>query len=325
MRHRWKLKIGLALGGGAARGLAHIGVLRALERAGIPIHIITGTSMGAIIGGAYAATRDIAGLEAKVREVLSSDEFRKNRLSFLRETKAQRGGLLFSMTNLIKRGIFFGVSNLRPSFLSAEEFAGSMAAIVPDVAIEDLGLPFGAVALDLESAHEVLLCKGHLRRAVQASSAIPGILPPVRSNGRLLIDGGWVDKIPVLPAFKLGADVVIGVDITAALEDPNGYTRGVDIMVRANSIKDEALVRFSRRLADVTVKPPVSRVHWADFGAFDRCIRAGDEETTRLIPAVKEILRNARLFSFVRPRLGKRLADLYLQSDELAITMERAV
>lgn len=325
MRQAWKIKVGLALGGGAARGLAHIGVLRALERENIPVHIITGTSMGAIIGGAYAATRDIAGLEQSVRRVLSSDEFRRNRLSFLRETKAQRGGLLFSMTNLIKRGIFFGVSNLRTSFLSAEEFAGSMAAIVPDVKIEDLSIPFGAVALDLESAHEVLLCKGQLRRAVQASSAIPGILPPVRSNGRLLIDGGWVDKIPVLPAFKLGADVVIGVDITAAMEDPNGYRRGVDIMVRANSIKDEALVRFSRRLADVTIRPAVSRVHWADFGAFDRCIQAGDEEASRLIVEVREVLRSARLFSFVRPRLGKRLADLYLQSDELAITMERAV
>jgi NTE family protein len=200
-----------------------------------------------------------------------------------------------------------------------------MAAIVPDVSIEDLSIPFGAVALDIESAHEVLFCKGSLRRAVQASSAIPGILPPVRSNGRMLIDGGWVDKIPVLPAFKLGADVVIGVDIAAALHEPKGYTRGVDIMIRANSLKDEALVRFSRRMADINIKPAVSRVHWADFGAFDRCIRAGDEEATRLIPELKEVLRNARLFSFVRPRLGKRLADLYLQSDEQAINIERAI
>ena len=104
MRGRFKLKVGLALAGGAARGMAHIGVLRALEREKIQVDIITGTSMGAIIGGAYAATRDIDALERKVREVLTSEEFRKNKLSFLRETKQQRGGLFFSMANLVKRG-----------------------------------------------------------------------------------------------------------------------------------------------------------------------------------------------------------------------------
>ena len=98
---------------------------------------------------------------------------------------------------------------MRSSFLSAEEFAGSMAAILPEVDIEHLPLRFGAVTLDLDSAEEVVVVRGDLRMAARASSAIPGILPPVRFNGRLLIDGGWVDKIPVLPAFKLGADVVI--------------------------------------------------------------------------------------------------------------------
>ncbi|HKQ62769.1 MAG TPA: patatin-like phospholipase family protein [Candidatus Polarisedimenticolaceae bacterium] len=308
----FNFKVGLALGGGAARGLAHVGVLRALEREQIPIDVIAGTSIGAIIGAAYAATRDIALLERKVREVLSSEQFRRNRLSFLRETKSQRGSLFFSVANLVRTGIFFGMSNLRPSLLAAEEFADSMAAVIPDVRIENLPTRFGAVALDIDRGEEVVLCSGNLRRAASASSAIPGILPPVRFGGRTLIDGGWVDKIPVLPAFKLGADVVIAVDITAAPRGAREYRRAVDVMVRANELKDATLVGFLKRMADVVVEPEVKHVHWADFGDFDRCIDAGDRAAAAAVPEIRELLRHERLLSIVRPGSGKRLAEVQL-------------
>jgi NTE family protein len=314
-RSGWKLKVGLALGGGAARGLAHLGVLRALEREKVPIDIVVGTSMGAILGGAWAVHQDVARLEHEVRSVLSSEEFRRNRLNFLRESRAQRGGLLFSMTNLMRKGYFYGVSTLRTSFLSAEEFAGSMAALLPRVEIQSLPVRFGAVTLDLANAKEVVICHGDLRDAARASSAIPGILPPVQWNGRLLIDGGWVDKVPVLPAFKLGADVVLAVDISAALEDAKGYRRGVDIMVRANAIKDGALVSFLRRLADVVIEPGVGNVHWADFTEYERCIEAGDEATTRVLPEIRTVLRHERLVSMLRPGEGKRRAALHMQDE----------
>jgi NTE family protein len=322
MRNRFKFTVGVALGGGAARGLAHVGVLRALTRAEIPIDIVVGTSMGAIIGGAFSAIGDVELLERRVRGVLESEEFRKNRLQFLKETRAQRGGLLFSMANLVRRGIFFGVSSLRPSFLSAEEFAHSMEAMIPDEQIEELSLIFGAVALDIQTAEEVVLRTGSLRHAAAASSAIPGILPPVQMNGRKLIDGGWVDKIPVLPVFYLGADVVIAVDITADLQDAREYRRGVDIMVRANSIKDARLVDFSRRMADVVVTPDVGDVHWADFGDFDRCIQAGDDAATRAIPEIRELMRHERLLSIVRRTSGRKLAELHLNASDLHIAVE---
>ena len=308
--------VGLALGGGAARGLAHVGVLRALVREAIPIHIITGTSMGAIIGGAFAAGIPIDELERSVRTVLCSDEFRRNRLSFLRESKQQRGGLLYSVKNLVRRGIFFGVSNMRPSFLAAEEFADSMEAILPNVRIESMPIRFGAVTLDIESAEEVLICSGELRSAAAASSAIPGILPPVRLNGRSLIDGGWVDKIPVLPAFELGADVVIGVDITADLASLNEYRKGVDIMVRANAIKDDTLVAFSRRLSDVLVQPDVGHIHWADFAAFHKCIENGDAATMLRIEEIRGLLAREKWLSRVRTSQRKRLARFHLDQQD---------
>jgi len=319
MRNRLGLKVGVALGGGAARGLAHVGVLRALVREEIPIDVLVGTSMGAIIGGAFAAHRDVELLERNVREILSGEEFRRNRLNFLRETREERGGLLFSMGNLIRKGIFYGVSTIRPSFLSAEELASSFDGVVPEVRVEDLGMRFGAVTLDLETAQEVVICRGDLRQAVKASSAIPGILPPVRVNGRLLIDGGWVDKIPVMPAFRLGADVVIGVDISAGLENGRSYNRGVDIMVRANQIKDSAIVTFLRRLADIVIEPDIKSVHWADFGAYHRCIEAGDAATAVAIPRIRQLLRHERLWSVLRPGAGRRLADMHMETSEICL------
>jgi NTE family protein len=319
MRNRLGLKVGVALGGGAARGLAHLGVLRAFEREEIPIDVLVGTSMGAIVGAAYAVDRDIVALETQVREIMGSEEFRKNRLNFLRETKQERGGLLFSVANLLRKGIFYGVSTIRPSFLSAEELADSLEAVVPEARIEDLSMRFGAVTLDIETAEEVVLCSGDLRAAVKASSAIPGILPPVRINGRMLVDGGWVDKIPVLPAFHLGADVVIAVDITAGLQDGGSYNRGVDIMGRANQIKEERLVAYMRRLADVVIEPDIKRVHWADFGAFHRCIEAGDAAARAAIPRIRQLLRHERIWSVLRPGAGRRMAELHLQSPEMCV------
>jgi NTE family protein len=306
--------LGLALGGGAARGTAHIGVLRVLEAAGIQIDVVAGTSMGAIVGGAYLAHSGVAALEAQVRAVLTSEEFRRNRINFLRETKRQRGGLLFSMANLVRRGIFYGVSTLRPSFLSAEAFAGSLATVIPDVDIESLPRRFGAVALDIETAEEIVLCAGSLRRAAEASSAIPGILPPVRLDGRVLIDGGWVDKVPVLPTFKMGADIVIAVDISVGLEPTRGFARGLDIMVRANAVKDETLTAFQRRLADVVIEPEVGHVHWANFGAFEECIEAGERAAHAALPAIQKLLERERLLSWLRPARGKRAAAPHLGS-----------
>lgn len=140
-----KMKVGLALGGGAARGMAHVGVLRVFEREKLQIDVVSGTSMGAIIGGAYFALGDSGELESRVRTLLSSEEFKKNKLSFLHESQDKRRGLFFSMANFVRKGVLFGVSNLRPGFISAEDFAGNLATLIPDVQIEELPLPFCAV------------------------------------------------------------------------------------------------------------------------------------------------------------------------------------
>ena len=261
----WRLKVGLALGGRCA-GLAHIGVLRALVREGIPIDVITGTSMGAVVGGAYAALGDIGEIERSVRGLLTSAEFQQNaRLVPAGDQADPREPPLFRDEPRASRHRLRRLDDAPVVRLRREVRAISFGRILPDVEVSTTPIRFAASAVDLETAEEIVLCHGRLREVAAASAAIPGILPPRRLHGRLLIDGGWVDKIPVLPAFRLGADVVIAVDISADLADAQRFVRGIDIVLRANTIKDTAMTELQRRLADIVIEPAVRKIHWADF------------------------------------------------------------
>ncbi len=305
-------KLGLALGGGAARGLAHIGVLRALHRAGIRPDIITGTSIGALVGGSYATTGDVEALEARFRAFVASPQFRRTEFDFLKDSRKAEPTLLYSVSNMIKRGIFYSLSMTRPSFISEANFMHNVYALVDDLALGETAVPFFPVAADLETGEEVVLLSGSLRRAVCASSAIPGLLPPIRINGRVLIDGGWVSKVPVFAAFRQGADMVVGVDISVDLEDTRGLRKGFDILVRANAIKAEALKNFQCKLLDVLVRPRVGHVHWADFNGGLSLIEEGDRAATLKLPEIQEKLERARWKTRLGFSRGRRFARAFL-------------
>ena len=303
--------LGLALCGGAARGLAHIGILRALERAGIKPDLITGTSIGALVGGAYATLGDAVLTEQRFRSFVASRDFRRTEFDFLKDSRREEPSLLYSVSNLIKRGIFYSFSMTRSSFISEENFIHNVYALVDDVAIGETKIPFFPVAADLETGEEAMLTSGSLRRGVLASSAIPGLLPPVRINGRVLIDGGWVSKVPVLAAFRQGADMVVGVDISPELEDTRELKKGLDILVRANAIKAEALKNFQCKLTDVLIRPRVGHVHWADFSGALRLIDEGDRAATLKIPEINEKIERARWKTRLGFSRGKRYAKAF--------------
>jgi NTE family protein len=303
--------MGLALGGGAARGLAHIGVLRALERAGLLPDLIVGTSIGSLVGSVYAVTADAARTEQRFRDFVASREFRRTEFDFLKDSRKAEPSLLYSVSNMIKRGIFYSFSMTRPSFISEANFVHNIHALVEDVAIGETKIPFVPVAADLETGEEVILSSGSLRRGVLASSAIPGLLPPIRINGRVLIDGGWVSKVPVLAAFRRGADMVIGVDISPELEDTRELKKGFDVLVRANAIKAEALKNFQCKLVDVLIRPKVGKVHWADFSGALTLIEEGDRAATLKIPEIQEKLERARWKTRLGFSRGKRFAKAF--------------
>lgn len=302
------LKVGLALGGGAARGLAHLGVLKVLEENRIPLDLIVGTSVGALVGGVYATRRDAVATEKRFREFIFSKAFKRARFDFLKESREARKGVMSRVVTLFKKGIFYSFSVAKTSWVSAEYFEHNINALLDDIPIDRAGIPFHAVAADMLSGDLVVLSQGGLRRAVSASSAVPGLLPPVSVDGRLLIDGGWVAQIPVVPTLDLGADLVIAVDVSRELEPLAEQGSGLNIMVRAAAIRSEALRLMQGRLADILIEPDVGQVHWADFSAVDECVRRGEEATRARIPDIRHALRIARWPSFIGFSRTRRLA-----------------
>ena len=308
-------RVGLALGGGAARGLAHIGVLKALEDASIPIDIITGTSIGALVGGVYSTTRSAEATEQRFRDFIFSNEFKRTKFDFLKESRQERPGPFYNFITLVKRGIFYSFSMAKTSWISAEHFEHNINGVLDDVMIEETAIPFAVVAADIVTGQEVVMKKGSLRLAVSASSAVPGLLPPVEIGGNSLIDGGWVDKVPVLPAISMGADVVIAVDVSKEIEDTTAFKKGLNIMFRANAIKSDALKEMQCRFADIVLDPSVSHVHWADFSAIVDCVRLGEESVSARLDQIRRQIRKARLSSLLGMSRARKLARAYIERD----------
>ena len=204
----------------------------------------------------------------------------------------------------------------KTSWISAEHFEHNINSILDDVRIESTAIPFAAVATDINRGEEVILREGSLRTAVSASSAVPGLLPPVPIDGRLLIDGGWMCKVPVLPALRLGASLVIGVDVSKEIEDTSGLRSGLNIMVRANALKAEALKTMQCRFADVLIEPDVDHVHWADFSAILECIELGREAARRKLGEIKRQIKMARFSSLLGYSRSRRLARAYMEEDK---------
>src|SRR5512138_2860902 len=224
-------RIALVLGGGAARGFAHIGVIRALEQEKVPIDLVVGTSVGSLIGALYAADQDSFDLEWAAFKLEKDDLFDYGVVTAVRGMGLARGDKL-------------------------EQWVSSR---VKQVNIEELKLPFAAVATDLNWGTKVVLDRGSVARAVRASSAIPGVFQPVQHMGKLLVDGGVVDNIPVSVARAMGADLVIAVDITENVGNVN-ITNLLDVTLQATNIMFAQNAHHAKRDADVLITPAIGDV-----------------------------------------------------------------
>ena len=204
----------------------------------------------------------------------------------------------------------------KTSWISAEHFEHNINGVLDDVSIEQTAIPFAAVAADIATGREVLLQSGPLRRSVSASSSVPGLLPPVSLGGRMLIDGGWVTKVPVLPALRMGADLVIAVDVSREIEDTSGFHNGLNIMVRANAIKADALKEMQCRFADILIEPRAGHIHWADFSAVVEAVRLGEEATIQQIASIRRHLKMARWSSLLGLSRARRMARAFLEKGD---------
>jgi NTE family protein len=273
-----RFKSALVLSGGSARALAHLGVIEEIERRNMKIDMIVGSSMGAIIGGLYAYYGDAATVIAKLRKLFATDVFLKTASSVIDDGTGQLGvdGFFNRFLWLFRKGVYYTHSVLRSELVSENLYSEIIGMLMPDTLIEDLPIPFAAVAMDLNTGDEIVITRGSLRRAVAASSAIPGLFPVIEINGLPLVDGGWVDNVPVAPAIALGAHFVLAVDATLEIPGMASYPQAaIEIVFRCNEITRILLTRHRKSYADALITPEIGQMFWADFSALDSCMSAG--------------------------------------------------
>ncbi len=295
-KQKYPHKLGLALGGGAARGLAHIGFLRVLEREGIPIHVISGSSIGAIIGGLYAHFQRVDAVEEQILTILKHPVVEKLGLQFFGEDGFRLPQEFDLEDILVYFKLQFSLLKVfnKPYFFDPE-LVKALYELLPDVPIEKLPIRFGAVATDLLSASEVLFQKGSLRKALQASSAIPGIFPPVDYKHYRLVDGATTNAVPVEEARILGADVVVAVDVSKDIHLVRNIDNALGVLYRVDEIASYLLTQRRLKHADLVVEPDVGRINWADFAHPETIIRKGEIIAQHLLPRIVTLLEEGEL------------------------------
>jgi len=284
-------RIGLALGGGGARGLAHIGVLRVFEREAIPIDIIVGTSAGALIGGAYAGGLSLDELIEKVNDYLNSPEFQSSAIRAVAASHSQENhGLAQKIEIFLKNSFYLAQTMFRPGVLSSEDFQTMIDFFIPDIQIEETRIPFRAVATDLMSGKQVIFSDGPLRQAVMASCAVPGAIEPLKEGGMWLSDGGIIGLVPSSVARKEGADIVIAVAVDQDICTEEEFHTSRDVNHRAVEIMAHHLENYELRDADIVIHPDVGDLHWTDFSHAMHLIEEGEKAARENLDEIRNAM-----------------------------------
>lgn len=265
------VKVGLALGGGGARGLAHIGVLKALQEENVPIDMIAGTSVGALIGALYAAGVSTSEMEEMSAEIGWS-----------------------SLTNYSRLSLFRLV--LTEQQLSTSNMEKYLRKHIDDVRFDQLKIPFTCAATDLQTGERVVFREGNVAQAARASATIPGLFEPVVFRHRYLVDGGLVSNIPTDLVAQMGANLIVAVDVTADFSkfQPKGV---LSTLNQAIYIESEAMSKEELARASVVVRPALGDISAVDLTRSAECIDAGVVAGRHAVPDIKRELidRNFRL------------------------------
>ncbi len=255
------VKVGLALGGGALRGMAHVGVLQVMEENGIPINLIVGTSMGALIGGIYAS-----GVKAKMLERIAEQ---------------------------LNMRDFYDVVMPREGLVLGDRLLTLFRTMTGNRDISQASIPYASIATDIETGDMVVMNEGKICDAIRASISLPGIFVPYTVNGRKLCDGGLVDRVPVTTVRDMGADVVIAVDV--------GYKKGyVDradgillYLLRAFDIMDWELAQLRMNTADVLIAPDLKNIDYTSLRDAEEAIQLGRAECEKALPQIRAAMEKA--------------------------------
>ncbi|MBK7672393.1 MAG: patatin-like phospholipase family protein [bacterium] len=284
--------IGLALGSGGARGLAHAGVLDALGEAGIRPDLVVGTSMGAIVGGLFAQDPTPSSVWNRLESYVGNEEFASYWAPFVPRNELEARDpqhRLAGIHDFMQRKMIAVKTVTRPWIQDESRLRGPLEELFGKVDFGDLQVPFASVALDLVSGNSVVFREGPLVDGIYASSAIPAVFPPLERDGMVICDGGGPFRVPVEACRDLGADFVIAVDIPA-FEDTR-FATGLDMVLRSNTIARQRLNRFVCAMADCVIRPDVTQFHWADFQAGEACRARGYLAARAVLPDLVDELK----------------------------------
>ncbi|MFQ6678324.1 MAG: patatin-like phospholipase family protein [Fidelibacterota bacterium] len=297
------LTVGLALGGGGARGAAHIGVLQVLHERGIHVHHIAGTSAGSIIGAMYAYNEDPYWIENRFEEFLESDVFHNMGTKRIRD-QDRPDSAIGQLTRYVRDRIVLIMSQQKSYIIKHEILKRAIEFLVPVTDFTELTIPISVTATDMQNGTQVVYEQGNLIDALVQSSSIPGFVQPTEFENMIMVDGGVIDPIPV-EISKEHVDFTIAVSITKdslkELKTKNIY----EILTRSDQITSSYLAKSKIEKADFIIKPSVGGLHWSRFDQFSMLLESGREAAFQSIDElIMDLNRRKSLFYSLKQKLG---------------------
>lgn len=284
-----KLSIGFALGGGGARGAAHIGVLKVLHKNGIVPDVIGGTSAGAIIGAMYAATKDTEWVEDRFRNFLNSDEYESMGVERLESDHPE--SVIGQVTKFVQDRLVIAMALTRNSIVKKSRLTNALEFLIPVRSFEELKIPLTVFATDLQSGDTISYDSGELIDAVVQSGSIPGFIEPTFEDGKLIVDAGVSAPLPV-SQVKDKVDFTIGIDISRGYpKEPMRKTNIIEIITRSERITSQYYTDMLAKNADFLIKPDVMGLNWSAFDKFEELLQNGTDEAKLRLPQLKQTLK----------------------------------
>lgn len=284
--------ITLALGGGGARGLAHLGAIEVLLDAGFTIERIVGVSIGSLAGALFCFEPDILAVQRRALGYLLSPAFQEHQRTMFGarpQPGEQTTGGIFSwydrIQSYLRANQIFNRVIRKPSLLPGVLLQDVVEHLLPDANIADAKVPLSIVAADLRSGHKVILENGPLRKAVQSSAALPGIFPPVEYNQMLLCDIGVFYSLPTTEARAYATSSVVAIDVSSDLRPLPHCDSAFDVLMRMDEIGESLFRKHVRSDADFVIRPDVSGIEWFDFSTCEQLIDIGRVAAQRMVTA----------------------------------------
>jgi len=303
-------KIGLVLSGGGAKGFAHIGVIKVLEKAGVKIDYIGGTSVGSVIGALYASGYNAAQLDSIFRDTnfnnLITDYIPRSSKNFYEKRNDELYAFSLPVNNF-KVGIPMSLSKGMFNFNLINKLTKHVREIHD---FNKLPIPFLCIATDIETGQQVVLNKGYLAKALLASSAFPSIFAPVELDGKLLVDGGVSNNYPMDEIRKLGADIIIGVDVQDDIKDRNSLNDATKILVQINNLQMIEKMKENKIATDIYIKPEVNQYGIISFDAIEELINKGESAANAQLD---------KIIKLTNPSVNYKKESLKISKDSLFI------